>query len=110
MSPSSARRRRFAALLYTITFSFLVALSIDDYDFAEPSRVGAAHFRSRHTTTVARCVYASPVLLDRNPIRLCVSSQNGLLLEPPQRHKELTVMVMIGSPLSPLSTTDPLTM
>ena len=51
---------------------------------------------------------AGPV--ENDPIRLCVSSQNGLLLEPPQRHKELTVMVMIGSPLSPLSTTDPLTM
>jgi len=29
-----ARRRRFAALPCTITFSFLAALSIDDHDFA----------------------------------------------------------------------------
>jgi hypothetical protein len=57
-----------------------------------------------------RGVYACPLLLDRNPIRLCVPSQNGLLLEPPQRHKDMTAMVVIGSPFSPLSTTDPFTM
>jgi hypothetical protein len=29
--------------------------------------------------------------------------------EPPQRHKDITAMVVIGSPFSPLSTTDPFT-
>jgi hypothetical protein len=61
-------------------------------------------------TAVGRCVYACPLFLDWNPIRLCVPSQNGLLLEPPQRHKDMTAMVVIGSPFSPLSTTDPFTM
>ena len=59
---------------------------------------------------VGRGVYACPLLLDRNPIRLCVPSQNGLLLDPPQRHKDMTTMVAIDSPLSPLSTTGPFTM
>jgi hypothetical protein len=110
MSPSTRDADVSPHFLCTITFSFLVALSIDDRDFAELSRFGAAHFRSRHTTAVALCVYACPLLLDRNPIRLCVPSQNGLLLEPPQRHKDMTTMVVIGSPLSPLSTTGPFTM
>src|SRR6516164_5289612 len=39
-----------------------------------------------NTTAIGRCVYACPLFLDRNPIWLCVPSQNGLLLEPPQRH------------------------
>ena len=63
-----------------------------------------------HATPLGRGVYACPLLLDRNPIRLCVPSQNGLLLEPPQRHKDMIAMVVIGSPLSPLSTTGPFTM
>ena len=63
-----------------------------------------------HTTPLGRGVYACPLLLDRNPIRLCVPSQNGLLFEPPQRHKDMTAVVVIGSPLSPLSTTGPFTM
>ena len=55
-------------------------------------------------------VYACLLLSDWNPIRLCVPSQNGLLFEPPQRHKDMTAMVAIDSPLSPLSTTGPFTM
>ena len=50
------------------------------------------------------------LLSDRNPFRVCVPSQNGLLLEPPQRHKDMTAMVAIDSPLSPWSTTGPFTM
>jgi hypothetical protein len=53
--------------------------------------------------------YACPLLSDRNPIRLCVPSQNGLLLEPPQRHKDITAVVAMDSPFSPLSTADPFT-
>jgi hypothetical protein len=58
----------------------------------------------------ARGVYPCPLFLDRNPIWLCVPSQNGLLLEPPQRHNDITTVVAIGSPFSPLSATGPFTM
>ena len=120
MSPSTRDSDEVWPHFCLLTFCFLVALSIDDHDFAEVAqrrsatasavKYDAAHSRSRHTTALGRCVYACPPLLDWNPIRLCVPSQNGLLLEPPQRHKDITTMVVIGSPLSPLSTTDPLTM
>jgi hypothetical protein len=59
-----------------LTFRFLVALSIDDHDFAEPSTLpqrrsygvgNAAHFRSRHTTAVGLCVLRLPALVGPEP-------------------------------------------
>jgi|SRR6516165_2707008 hypothetical protein len=91
-------------------------LTLSKIDGAGGARTSLAHAGEgqvaiNHTTRLKRVgVYACLLLSDWNPIRLCVPSQNGLLFEPPQRHKDMTAMVAIDSPLSPLSTTGPFTM
>ena len=77
------------------------------YDFQEGQQA-AVNLRPRNLIDEGQ--RARALLSDRNPFRVCVPSQNGLLLEPPQRHKDMTAMVAIDSPLSPCSTTGPFTM
>ena len=64
---------------------------VNDRDLVVPSSADDQTAQVRVSKTWRTWgVYACPLLSDRNPIRLRVPSENGLLLEPPQRHKDIT--------------------